>query len=60
MPQILMNKDGKGDDKFDARRIKKNYKEEDCFQNEAFNLLFSKKNHFLSRKHKRAKKKQGA
>ena len=60
MPQILMNKDGKGDYKFDARRIKKNYKEEDCFQNEAFNLLFSKKNNFLSRKHKRAKKKQGA
>ena len=58
MPQILMNKDVNGDNQFEPNKIKKNFKEDDCFQNEAFDLLFSKRNNLLSRKHKRAKKKQ--
>ena len=56
LPQILMSNDANGDNKFETGKIKKNYKEDDCFQNETFNFLFSKKNHLLSRKHKRDKK----
>ena len=58
LPQILMNNDLNGENKFESRKNKKNYKEDDCFQNETFNFLFSKKNNLLSRKHKRAKKKK--
>ena len=54
IPQILINKDIKGENKLQTHKIKKNFKEDDCFQNEVADLLFSK-NKFLSRKHKRAK-----
>lgn len=54
IPQILINKDIKGENKLQSNKFKKKYKEDDCFQNEVADLLFSKSK-FLSRKHKRTK-----
>lgn len=54
IPQILIKKDGKGENKYESQKIKKNYKEDDCFQNEVYDFLFPNKK-LLSRKHKRVK-----
>ena len=54
IPQILVNKDIKGENKLQTHKIKKSFKEDDCFQNEVADFLFSK-NKLLSRKHKRTK-----
>lgn len=58
IPQLLMNKDANGDNQFEPSKIKKNFKEDDYFQNEAFDLLFAKRNNLLNKKHRRGKKKQ--
>lgn len=60
LPQILTKKEFYGENKINMYKIKKNYKEDDCFQNEIVDFLFSKKGRLLAKKHKRTKIKQGA
>jgi len=60
IPQILAKKDIKGENKFENSKIRKNFKEDSCFQNEVFDYLFPKKGRLLSRKHRRNMIKQGA
>jgi hypothetical protein len=59
IPQILTKKDKQNENKINMYKIKKNYKEDDCYQNEVADFLFSKREKILGKKHKRNKNKQG-
>ena len=58
IPQILTKKDIQNENKINMYKIKKSYKEDDCYQNEIADFLFSKKEKILGKKHKRNKNKQ--
>ena len=60
IPQVLTNKEIKGEFKFENNKIRKTFKEDNCYLNDACDVLFPKKERFLSRKHKRMTIKQGA
>ena len=59
IPQILIKKDTQNENKINIYKIKKNYKEDDCYQNEIADFLFAKREKILGKKHKRNKNKQG-
>ena len=54
MPQVLIDKEDIGEKKPNKNKMKKSFKEDDIYQNEAASLLFSSRK-ILSRKHKRSK-----
>ena len=60
IPQVMIDKEIKGEIKYENNKIRKTFKEDNCYKNDACDVLFPKKDRLLSRKHKRMAIKQGA